>query len=226
MLVFNKKIHHILLQKTLVIFNEVNDEFMIFDETDTREIIFNLSDSPKPPLIIENLKRHGILVRASSRQYISTIQMDGYGIGSYSWDRREHFTRGLDPYSVSKATMAGMWTKWKLVAFGLPNMLDYMRKLKYKSTKENNNRRSSDKIDPISISSALISASRFFPFRFECLEFSCTLFNILASNGFRPNFNIGVQNYNFLSHAWVDLDGAVIGDRTDMFQRISPIIRI
>ncbi|WP_246791966.1 lasso peptide biosynthesis B2 protein [Burkholderia perseverans] len=218
---FNDNIQHILLHDSLIIFDEKNDTFLVLPEDTTREVLSSFEDMKDRAGIVEHLVQESILISADTRQYISTISMSGYGIGDYRWDRREHLITAVRFRYVVEALAVAISLKLRLASLGLPRILAQMR-----TSKKRTPPRRDDLIYPQQLAYSLTRASHFLPFRFECLEFSCALFKILIRKGYHPTFHIGVQNYNFLSHAWIDINGVVIGDRADMFQRISPIVSI
>ncbi len=49
---------------------------------------------------------------------------------------------------------------------------------------------------------------------------------LLFRSGIRGEFKIGVQRYAFLAHAWVEIDGEVIGDLQFLARKIVPIVSI
>lgn len=73
---------------------------------------------------------------------------------------------------------------------------------------------------------AIRHAATYFPGRVECLESSIALAMLLFRSGIRGEFKIGVQRYAFLAHAWVEIDGEVIGDLQFLARKIVPIVSI
>lgn len=59
--------------------------------------------------------------------------------------------------------------------------------------------------------------------RTKCLEWACTLVLIGHRCGYDLDLVIGVQNRPFLAHAWVELDGEIVGDDPDRRMQFSPI---
>lgn len=41
-----------------------------------------------------------------------------------------------------------------------------------------------------------------------------------------PLFKIGVQKYDFLSHAWLEIDGKVVGDDNNIRDHLKVILKI
>lgn len=65
-------------------------------------------------------------------------------------------------------------------------------------------------------SGLLFQLSRFSPFRFECLEYVIALFGLAHRKYPNLTFNIGVQRFPFVAHAWLEEDGVPVGDRPDL----------
>ncbi|HGY8158596.1 TPA: lasso peptide biosynthesis B2 protein, partial [Escherichia coli] len=59
-----------------------------------------------------------------------------------------------------------------------------------------------------------------------CLEFSLVLFDMLVSRKISPTLFIGFQRYDFLSHAWLEIDNEVVADQDNLKTKLTPIIRV
>jgi hypothetical protein len=73
---------------------------------------------------------------------------------------------------------------------------------------------------------ALARAAEHGPLRPLCLVRSIALRNLLESNGVHgAEIRVGVRRKGdeLLAHAWVVLNGSVLGDRADYVARFSPI---
>ena len=66
-------------------------------------------------------------------------------------------------------------------------------------------------------------AAAFFPGRARCLERSLALYVCLQWCGAPTTLRLGVQPYPFAAHAWVELDGAPIGDSPDSVALFAPL---
>ncbi|EFQ8846585.1 lasso peptide biosynthesis B2 protein, partial [Salmonella enterica] len=60
----------------------------------------------------------------------------------------------------------------------------------------------------------------------KCLEWSFALFYHIIQYGYQPVLKIGVQNRPFYSHAWIELDGKIIGDINNLSERMVVIYQI
>lgn len=69
------------------------------------------------------------------------------------------------------------------------------------------------------------AASRM-PYRVTCLPRALTLWWLLRRRGFDPELRLGVRRQEeegMEAHAWVTLDGTVLGDRPDVEERYRPL---
>jgi len=64
------------------------------------------------------------------------------------------------------------------------------------------------------ISHALDIACAFYPKQTLCLQRSAVLVRLLRRHGLRAKMIIGAQKLPFKAHAWVEIDGVIVGDRT------------
>jgi Transglutaminase-like superfamily len=62
-----------------------------------------------------------------------------------------------------------------------------------------------------------------FPRERVCLFDSLALARFLISQGFRPEIVLGVRTQPFAAHCWIELDGALVGDRSDHCTSFTPI---
>jgi len=60
----------------------------------------------------------------------------------------------------------------------------------------------------------------------RCLMKAVGLFDLLVRSGHRPNFIMGVRDYPFTAHAWIQLGDMVIGDRQERVARYRPILAV
>jgi len=63
-----------------------------------------------------------------------------------------------------------------------------------------------------------------YPTRTKCLEWAMTYVLLALKRGWRCNLEIGVQNYPFMAHAWVECDGKVIMDSQDLREGLGIIL--
>jgi hypothetical protein len=70
------------------------------------------------------------------------------------------------------------------------------------------------------VSDRLVSAHE------RCLMKAIALFDLLALTGHRPALVLGVRDHPFTAHAWVQLEGRVVGDRLESIELYQPILVI
>lgn len=63
-----------------------------------------------------------------------------------------------------------------------------------------------------------------YPKRTKCLEWAMTFVLLALKRKWKCNLEIGVQNYPFLAHAWIECDGKVIMDSEYLRQGLSIIL--
>jgi hypothetical protein len=64
-------------------------------------------------------------------------------------------------------------------------------------------------------------AGAFYPGRAECLEQSMVLLILLRRRGLPAQLRLGVQNFPFAAHAWVELDGRPINEREELVTQMT-----
>jgi hypothetical protein len=63
-----------------------------------------------------------------------------------------------------------------------------------------------------------------YPTRTKCLEWAMTFVLLALRKGWKCNLEIGVQNYPFFAHAWVECDGKVVMDSQDLREGLAIIL--
>jgi hypothetical protein len=63
-----------------------------------------------------------------------------------------------------------------------------------------------------------------YPSRTKCLEFAMTYVLLALQREWKCNLEIGVQNYPFMAHAWVECNGKVIIDSPDLREGLGIIL--
>lgn len=62
------------------------------------------------------------------------------------------------------------------------------------------------------------------PTRTKCLEWAMTFVLLALKRKWKCNLEIGVQNYPFFAHAWVECDGKVVMDSQDLREGLAIIL--
>ncbi|MBA3814413.1 MAG: lasso peptide biosynthesis B2 protein [Alphaproteobacteria bacterium] len=63
-----------------------------------------------------------------------------------------------------------------------------------------------------------------YPSRTKCLEWAMTFVLMALKRKWRCNLEIGVQNYPFMAHAWVECDGKTVMDSQDLREGLGIIL--
>jgi len=63
-----------------------------------------------------------------------------------------------------------------------------------------------------------------YPTRTKCLEWAMTFVLLALKRKWKCNLEIGVQNYPFFAHAWVECDGKVVMDSQDLREGLAIIL--
>ena len=72
--------------------------------------------------------------------------------------------------------------------------------------------------------SILNKACLIYPKRTKCLEWAMTFVLLALKRQWKCNLEIGVQNYPFMAHAWVECDGNVVMDSQDLREGLAIIL--
>lgn len=63
-----------------------------------------------------------------------------------------------------------------------------------------------------------------YPSRTKCLEWAMTYVLLALQKGWKCNLEVGVQNYPFMAHAWVECNGKAVMDSQDLRERLGIIL--
>ncbi len=103
---------------------------------------------------------------------------------------------------------------------GFDYTIEMIRK---QTTKKNFFLPSSQDLD--NLASIVNQSCLYFPMRTKCLEWAITFVMLALKKGWKCNLEIGVQNYPFYAHAWVECNGKVICDEPDLRDKLAIILR-
>ncbi len=103
---------------------------------------------------------------------------------------------------------------------GLNSIIKIIRK---QATKNHLFLPSSQELD--NLASIVDRSCLIYPKRTKCLERAITFVMLALKKGWKCNLEIGVQNYPFYAHAWVECNGKVICDEADLRDKLAIILR-
>jgi len=146
------------------------------------------------------------------------------GIDNYSWSDVSHFiNKDVQDIDIKDKifiviiycilfTGKNYFFKQKI------NLLKFLKK----NTKLVNNN-----LDYVNSAASFIhKISSKLPFNLKCLENSLILAYFLTFKKYDFNLKIGVQKYDFLSHAWIEVDDIVVSDMPNLSKKLAIILTI
>ena len=76
----------------------------------------------------------------------------------------------------------------------------------------------------IELANTVNKACLIYPTRTKCLEWAITYVLLALKRKWKCNLEVGVQNYPFFAHAWVECDGKIVMDSQDLREGLSIIL--
>lgn len=219
-------VHAIIMHNQLILLNERNDSYTILSEYQTKIFLEENGACDKHKEISEKLARMKLIEPGHTHlQNIKIADKNYEGIDNYTW-RTNRITTNKRPCLLLTARACKDLTllKFQLKRKGLENTLNKMRHSKKNAYSENIS--PPPKTGISDYAHAIQAASLILPFKVKCLESSICVFNYAIQSGKKCDFFIGVQLFDFLSHAWIEVDGDVILDDKDLSQKIPKILSI
>ncbi|MBR2515495.1 MAG: lasso peptide biosynthesis B2 protein [Halomonas sp.] len=226
---FNQYVHYVLLNGEFIILDEQEDRYVILEAPTSLELEMALMEGNEQSALVQELLNAGILELSSQRQSIRRVTVQEHGIGDYEWRfaRQFHQTASVKWMSF-RALQTLLWIKTLLSTRGFHSAMNSLRALKATQAHSIHLPIESSEHNRICAcaATAIAEAALWMPYRVECLEYSMSLSRLLLSLGVCPTFRIGVQRYDFLSHAWVEVGGKVLGDDPNLPDRMCSIVEI
>lgn len=94
-----------------------------------------------------------------------------------------------------------------------------------KRSRKNNVNYTSPSIEELQDLTTIVNnACLIYPVRTKCLEWAMTFVLLALKRGWKCNLEIGVQNYPFMAHAWVECDGQVVMDSQELREELGIIL--
>jgi hypothetical protein len=218
---FKKNFHHVFIDKELIILDVNSDKFIFFNDTQSKSI-YNLLQGLnfEKSEFIDNFTSEFLSESDNNHEINEFYAL--HGIDSHSWrDIKLYLTDSRKSINFSKKYIVLFIY---ILVFKIPKLKH--RLLVAKLFKKINKKSSSNLTTPNEINFFIHKISRFLPYKLKCLEHSFILYYCLSFFGFNCNLNIGIQKYDFSSHAWVDINGKIIGDDKNLFKNLALILKI
>jgi len=221
---FQPHIHHILIQNQLVILDEKSDSYTIFSETQTKILIERNRFDDSYSAMLEKLTTLNMITHSNTPQILITAKTNQEAIDDYSWRPiRNQISKITRPLPILRAGLDILRLKAQLKRCGLGAVFNNMR-LSKKHLTEKHETSCLHALESYAYDIYLSSLA--LPFKVKCLESSICLFKRAIKNGMPCDFFIGVQLYDFLSHAWIEVNGQVVADDKNLPRKLSKILKI
>ncbi|SPY08300.1 MULTISPECIES: lasso peptide biosynthesis B2 protein [Oligella] len=203
---FKSDYYPITIDNELIVLDICSNNFFFFNEEETQEIL-ELTKAELPVIP----KHLSFLFEKSDTKFKIISYIDIKGIDNYSWSNVKHFRR-------ETSTRVKFYDKFIIILLFIVFQVKKNSFLKFKIKtlrllKKAQNKSSDTQVDYAnSVANYINKISKYLPFKLKCLEFSFILATFLSFKKINCTLYIGVQKYDFLSHAWVSIDNKVIGD--------------
>ena len=170
---------------------------------------------------LQALEKNGILEKKDCL-YPYTIDRKPSSIGVSNVDWRLPLTNKGAKYSgmVFLAFITLMKVHWTMGVLGFEKTIKMIQKARKNHL---------DYIIPSTdaledLVGVLNKACLIYPKRTKCLEWAIAFVLLALKRQWRCNIEIGVQNYPFLAHAWVECNGSVVMDTQDLREGLAIIL--
>lgn len=215
-----KNYHAVLTDREITIFDTKSNQFYFFDEIQSNNILEIING--KKDFFQNNCEMN--LFEKSYEKYQIPIFNNIEGIDNYSWANARHFL-------VHEDTFISLSDKFQIIIiyffiligkdFFIHEKLNLIKKLK-----KNKKNLSLNIAYSRSAGNFIHKISNKLPFNLKCFEYSLILSIFLLLNNYDCKFKIGIQKYDFLSHAWIEVSNQPIADMPDLSKRLAIIFEI
>ncbi|WP_277761388.1 lasso peptide biosynthesis B2 protein [Pseudomonas sp. A34-9] len=222
---FQPHAHPILIDNQLIILDEKLDTYLIFSESQTTILNKGDKDCDAYKEIRQELTSLNIITDLIHNSNPLTKAKEDYeGIDNYTWRiKRQNPRQPVKLLPTIRACLDLLNLKVTIAFGGLETCLNSMRASK-KALSGNPVSAWHESIE--SYAQGIRIASLILPFKVKCLESSICLFKHAMRNNKNCDFFIGVQLYDFLSHAWIEINGKVIADDPHLSRKLPKILTI
>lgn len=177
--------------------------------------------SPQDQFSIQKLHEGGVLQRKDTPfPYFIDIKSDSYGVSNVDW----RLPLGNKKVNMSFAVLKAFFILLKINYFmkwrGFYSTIQLMKKIR--------SQQSSFEIpqerELRDLANILNKACLIYPTRTKCLEWAMTYVLLALKRGWKCNLEVGVQNYPFFAHAWVECGGRVVMDDQNLREGLTIIL--
>lgn len=215
---FKENLHAVNIDGEITIFDTKSNIFYFFDQNKTQQILSFLEGNKFTEKYIDIT----LFEDSKSKSIIPTFN-NIEGIDNYSWANVNHFL--THPHiNIKPLEKIEIWMLYIFFFIGKNHFIN--QKLKIIKFIKKNNKLQSDPSYCNAIGSYIHKISNRLPFNMKCLEFSLILSTYLLLKKYDCTFKVGIQKYDFLSHAWVEVDNQPIADMPNLSHRLAIIFEI
>lgn len=216
---FNDFIHHVFIDDSFILFLEKKDEFIILDEDTSAKLIKIFNGLSQDNKTIEKLSKLSIIKKSNIIQDINLYSFKQKNVEKISYS--EIKTKDVNLYILLKMLIHLIKNKILLKTNNFHKILQNIRVQNNKKTDLANLR--IEDINNLIQTFKLIK--RIIPMKFECLDFSLCIFNLLP-NSLEKKFFIGVRKYDFYAHSWIKINNFYISYNDINYSNLAVILEI
>lgn len=222
---FAKHVHHLFVDGEFILLDEKLDLYFLFDKEDSEDLLRGMASGQRNK-IIEKCLAANLLKISDHLTPIKSIESYRTGMGNYQWQNVRIFrNKGARADHYLIATLLVFCVVFSLRILGLGTTLRLARNFKNRSA--NATKKSITRFEFLErISCAIFQISKYFPVRVRCLESSISVLVLASMLGIKSVLKIGVQRYDFLAHAWIQIDDIIIGDDQALRDGLPVILEI
>ncbi|EDS2240939.1 lasso peptide biosynthesis B2 protein [Salmonella enterica] len=221
---FKPHVHHVHINNEVTILDEISDRYILLSEKQSRLLEKYMKTGEENSLGTE-LKRAGLIWNKSGMS-LSLSSASPEGIGLYSWSSNVIVPPLITTlFYLPESIFRIITVRKRLHLYGLHGCLQHCRN-KLKSIQKKDYDYNKQIGNAEFFGQCIKCVSPFFPGKVKCLEFSLSLFDMLIARGIKAQLFIGIQRYDFLSHAWLEINNRVIADDENLKTKLTPIISV
>lgn len=212
--------------KYMICFQEVAEQLVdLLEEKQSSSAALSSSKFQSPPLTnlttIKNLLDDRIIEEKNTPfPFYIDLKPDSDGVSNIDWSlplKNKNISFNFD---VFRALMTLIKVNFYIKIRGFYNTIKLIKKFR----KNNINYVIPSAKDLGDLANIVNKACLIYPSRTKCLEWAITFVLLALERGWKCNLEIGVQNYPFMAHAWVECDGQVVMDSQDLREGLGIIL--
>jgi hypothetical protein len=218
------------LERTLIGFNDTNysksheSKLNIRDKTrrrTTSEEYALLENEYDISSTIQNLIRDNILRESDTPfSYYIDLKPNSNGMSNVDWGLPIHSKPAKLDLEVLSALLTLIKVNFYIRVRGFYSTIQLITR----SCKRGKKYTTPNLAELENLANIVNKACLIYPTRTKCLEWAITFVLLALKRGWKCNLEIGVQNYPFMAHAWVECNGKVVMDDQDLRNHMGVIL--